>query len=72
MQQALADRYVDLFEVLMERSDMVDRVTFWGVTDRSSWLNHWPVPGRTSYPLLFDREGRPKQAYHAVIEAMAR
>jgi endo-1,4-beta-xylanase len=72
MQQALADRYAELFVVLAERSDMVDRVTFWGVTDRTSWLNHWPVPGRTSYPLLFDREGRPKQAYHAVIEAMAR
>ena len=46
----------------------MSRVTFWGVTDRDSWLNNWPVPGRTSYPLLFDREGKPKPAFDAVIE----
>jgi len=46
----------------------MSRVTFWGVTDRDSWLNNWPVPGRTSYPLLFDRNGKPKPAFEAVIE----
>ena len=34
---------------------------------RDSWLNDWPVKGRTSYPLLFDRSGQPKPAYDAVI-----
>jgi endo-1,4-beta-xylanase len=45
----------------------MSRVTFWGVTDADSWLNNWPVRGRTSYPLLFDRNGKPKPAFDAVI-----
>ena len=44
--------------------DIVDRVTLWGVTDGDSWLNR---PGRANYPLLFDREGKPKPAFDAVI-----
>ena len=41
----------------LRTADVIDRVTFWGVGDGDSWLNNWPVPGRTSYPLLFDRAG---------------
>jgi endo-1,4-beta-xylanase len=44
-------------------------VTFWGVTDGDSWLNNWPVKGRTNYPLLFDRAAQPKPAFDAVIRA---
>jgi endo-1,4-beta-xylanase len=43
-------------------------VTLWGVRDSDSWLNNWPVRGRTSYPLLFDRDGKPKPAFYAVIK----
>jgi endo-1,4-beta-xylanase len=46
-------------------------VTFWGVTDADSWLNNWPVRGRTSYPLLFDRNCHPKLAFAAVIRTAA-
>jgi endo-1,4-beta-xylanase len=67
-QQTLAKRYADLFSVLLKHRDVVTRVTFWGVTDAGSWLNNWPVRGRTSYPLLFDRHAQPKPAFHAVIE----
>lgn len=67
VQQALAQRYADLFGVYYRHRDAVSRVTFWGVDDADSWLNGWPVPGRTSYPLLFDRAGQPKPAYDAVI-----
>lgn len=69
MQTALANRYGELFEVLVRRADIVDRVTFWGVHDGMSWLNGWPIPRRTSYPLLFDRSGAPKPAYDAVLRA---
>jgi endo-1,4-beta-xylanase len=68
MQQALAKRYADLFQVFLKHRDVIDRVTFWGVTDGDSWLNNWPVKGRTSYPLLFDRAGQPKPAFDAVIK----
>ena len=51
---------------------VIDRVTFWGVGDGDSWLNNWPVRGRTSYPLLFDRGDRPKPAFDAVMSVAAR
>jgi endo-1,4-beta-xylanase len=68
-QQELAQRYADLFGVYLKHRDVVNRVTFWCVTDGDSWLNNWPVRGRTSYPLLFDRGGQPKPAFQAVIRA---
>ena len=69
VQQTLANRYSDLFGVFLKHRGGLSRVTFWGVTDASSWLNNWPVRGRTNYPLLFDRDGRPKPAFYAVIKA---
>jgi endo-1,4-beta-xylanase len=71
MQQALARRYEDLFRVYVANRDAIDRITFWGVADADSWLNGWPVPGRTNYPLLFDRQNKPKPAYQRV-KALAR
>ena len=66
VQQALAKRYADLFGVYLKHR-AVTRVTLWGVADGDSWLNGWPVRGRKSYPLLFDRAGQPKPAFFAVI-----
>ena len=67
VQYALARRYADLFRVYVKHRDVIERVTFWGVTDGDSWLNNWPIKGRTNYPLLFDRLGQPKPARGAVI-----
>lgn len=67
VQQELAKRYGDIFAVYWKHRDVMSRVTFWGVTDADSWLNNWPARGRTSYPLLFDRQGKPKPAFDAVI-----
>ncbi|HYW70480.1 MAG TPA: endo-1,4-beta-xylanase [Pyrinomonadaceae bacterium] len=67
VQQTLARRYADLFGVFVKHGEVIDRVTFWGVTDGDSWLNNWPVRGRTSYPLLFNRAGQPKVAFAAVV-----
>jgi len=66
VQQKLAQRYADLFRLFLKHKDKVKRVTFWGTTDKHSWLNNWPIRGRTSHPLLFDRDARPKPAFHAV------
>ena len=70
-QQQLADRYRDLFTVYMKYRDTVERITFWGVTDGDSWKNGFPVRGRTDYPLLFDRDGKPKLAFDAVVKTAA-
>ena len=64
----LARRYAELFGIFLRHRGQVSRVTFWGVTDRDSWKNNWPVRGRTNYPLLFDRNGRPKPAFDAVLD----
>jgi endo-1,4-beta-xylanase len=67
LQNALAKRYKDLFNVYVKNSSKISRVTLWGATDKDSWLNNWPIRGRTSFPLLFDRKGKPKKAYYSVI-----
>ena len=67
MQEKLAARYRDLFEIYLRHAKDIDRVTFWGLTDKQSWLNDFPVKGRIDYPLLFDREGRAKPCYDALL-----
>jgi endo-1,4-beta-xylanase len=64
-QQALAKRYAELFRVFVKHRADISRVTFWGVTDGDSWLN---ARNRVNYPLLFDRAGKPKPAFDAVIQ----
>lgn len=67
VQQQLADDYESLFKLFLKHKDKVTRVTFWGVNDGNSWLNNWPIRGRTNYPLLFDRNNQPKPAFYKVI-----
>jgi endo-1,4-beta-xylanase len=63
-QQALTQRYADVFKVLLKHRDKLDRVTFWGVHDGHSWLNDRGTP---NHPLLFDRQMQPKPAFEAVL-----
>jgi endo-1,4-beta-xylanase len=67
LQKQLADRYAEIFRLFVKHSDKLARVTFWGVHDGQSWRNGWPVRGRTDYPLLFDRQLKPKPAFTAVL-----
>ncbi len=67
VQAQLANDYAALFQLFLKHRDKIDRVTFWGVHDGQSWLNGWPVRGRTNHPLLFDRQCQPKPAFHRVI-----
>lgn len=66
--QKLSQRYADLFQLFYKHRDKISRVTLWGVADHHSWLNSWTMPGRTNYPLLFDRNYQPKNALDAIIE----
>jgi endo-1,4-beta-xylanase len=70
MQEKLARRYADVFALFLKNG--VGRVTFWGVTDRTTWLHNFPIPGRVNYPLLWDRDGREKPAFDAVVEVLRR
>lgn len=72
VQTKLTDSYEDLFKLFLKHKEKISRVTFWGVSDRQSWLNGWPIRGRTNYPLLFDREFKPKPAFFKVVETKTR
>ena len=61
-------RYRDIFTLLLKHADSVERVTLWGITDDASWKNNWPIPGRTDYPLLFDRNHQAKPVVQELIE----
>ena len=67
VQKQLAADYEALFKLFLKHKDKVTRVTLWGVNDANSWLNGWPVRGRTNYPLLFDRNNQPKPAFYSVV-----
>lgn len=67
--QKHAEGYRQAFELFLRHRDVVRRVTIWGAHDGSSWLNGFPVRGRTDYPLLFDRALKPKPAFFAVQRA---
>jgi endo-1,4-beta-xylanase len=66
MEKRLAKRFEDLFRLFLKHRDKIDRVTTWGTSDDESWKNNFPIPGRTNYPLLFDRQKQRKTAYYAV------
>ena len=67
LQRKLAKGYEDLFKLFIKYKNKIERVTFWGVNDGQSWLNGWPIKGRTNYPLLFDSNFKPKLAYKKVM-----
>jgi len=66
---ALQNRYMDFFNLFLKHQDKIKRVTMWGLTDADSWKNNWPIKGRTDYPLLFDRNYKPKETVNKIIEA---
>ena len=69
VQLTLARRYGEIVRIYLAHRNVISRMTFWGVADGDSWLNNFPVRGRTNYPLLFDRRGLPKPAFDTVRRA---
>ncbi|HKJ40887.1 MAG TPA: endo-1,4-beta-xylanase, partial [Sunxiuqinia sp.] len=67
--KAFNERYMQFFNFYLANSDKIERVNLWGVDDGQSWLNNWPVRGRTDYPLLFDRNYQPKPVVQEIINA---
>jgi len=63
-QKRLAEKYAEIFSVLLKHKKDVTRVTFWGIYDGASWIG--------GSPLLFDRDYQPKEAFFAVIKTADR
>lgn len=64
-----ADQYAELFRLFRRHAGTIARVSFWNLHDGQSWLNGFPWK-RVNHPLLFDRAGKPKPAFDAVIDAL--
>ena len=65
---AFNKRCLDYFKLFLKHYEKIDKVTMWGVNDGNSWRNNWPVNGRTDYPLLFDRNNKPKAVVDSIIK----
>jgi len=63
-----ATLYSNLFKMFKQKYDAgkLDMVLVWGLADGESWLNNRPA-GRVDYPLLFDRNYQPKDAYLELV-----
>ncbi|QEE50996.1 endo-1,4-beta-xylanase [Flavobacterium alkalisoli] len=66
----LAQRYGSIFKLFVKYEKHIDRITFWGLSDADTWLNNWPVRGRTNYPLPFNRDYTlKKEVTKAILDA---
>ncbi len=65
---AFNKRYKNLFSILLKNHKKIKRVTFWGVNDGDSWRNHWPMSGRTDYPLLINRSNQLKPVAFDILK----
>ncbi len=65
-----ARRYKELFDLFKEAANkkQLEMVVVWGLTDDGSWLNNYPVPGRTNAPLLFDKQLKSKPSFWAIVD----
>ncbi len=61
------EQYAKVFKIFREYKNITS-VTFWNVSDRYTWLDYYPVPGRKNYPLLFDQNLQRKKAYAEIIK----
>ena len=62
------NRMTDFFNLFLKHHDKISRVTMWGVYDGQTWRNDWPIVGRKDYPLLFDRNYKPKAIVESIIK----
>lgn len=67
-EQKQIEEYKMCFELFRKYRKVISGVTFWNVSDRHSWLDNFPVRGRKDYPLLFDKNLKPKKAFWEVAK----
>ena len=56
------------FRLFREFSSSIECVTCWGVSDDTTWLDRLHKDGFSNEPLLFDAQGRPKEAFQKVCQ----
>lgn len=68
LEKKQTDQYATVFKIFRKYRKVITGITFWNISDKHTWLDQYPVLGRKNYPLLFDRELKPKKAYQAVVD----
>ncbi|MBQ8928171.1 MAG: endo-1,4-beta-xylanase [Oscillospiraceae bacterium] len=61
--EAQAQYYSDIMDAIMQYSDSVSAVVFWGTTDDMSWRS-------TKYPLLFNEDYTAKPCFYSIIDGI--
>ncbi|MBC7890155.1 MAG: endo-1,4-beta-xylanase [Ferruginibacter sp.] len=67
-EQGQLEVYKMCFELFRKYRRHISAVTFWNISDRYSWLDNFPVSNRKDYPLLFDKDLKPKKAFWEVVK----
>ena len=67
-QKELDARWMSFFKLYYKHRSQISRINLWGISDGGSWLNGWPINGRTNYPLLFDRQYKAKPVVNEIIK----
>lgn len=62
--------YDDIFSMFREYKNDVTGVTLWGISDKYTWKDGFPVRGRKDWPLLFDVNGKPKSSLKKITSFM--
>jgi len=64
MEEKQLNQYKMIFDTFRKYKKNITGVTFWNLSDRYTWLDG---RGRKNYPLLFDKDLKPKKAYDEVV-----
>jgi endo-1,4-beta-xylanase len=67
LEKKQAAKYAEVFKIFRENKKVITGVTFWNLSDKSTWLDDYPVRGRKNFPLLFGLDMQPKKAYWSVV-----
>lgn len=68
LEQKQIDQYTMAFKAFRDYKGVITGITFWNISDKTTWLDFYPVRGRKNYPLLFDQELKPKKVYWEVVD----
>ena len=61
--KAQADAYARLFAIFVKHADAIERVTFWGLSDRRTWRFG-------QHPLIFDANDARKPCYTSITNVV--
>jgi endo-1,4-beta-xylanase len=61
------EMYNNIFRIFREYKEVLNSVTFWGISDMYTWKDNFPVHGRKDWPMLFDVNGKPKASFNRVV-----